>query len=86
MGAPHPRFTYCTQLAVPQGYPADRGGSPLISGAREVGTGAKDMPSHCRAHAKGRPLPKSVRGRYRPILLKNSVFAYDRKNLAPVER
>lgn len=48
------------------GYPADRGGSPLISGAREVGAGAKNMPLHCRATVKGRPLPKSVRWRYRP--------------------
>src|ERR1035437_38466 len=41
--------------------PAEAGGGPPISGAREVGAGAKDMPSHCRAHAKGGPLPKSVR-------------------------
>jgi hypothetical protein len=38
-----------------------------MSGAREVGTGAKDMPSDCRAHAKGRPLTKSLSFRYRPI-------------------
>ena len=68
---PQTSFTHCRHLVLPpadtqpatqrrvlQG-PAEAGrGGPPISGAREGGTGAKDMPSRCRAHdTRGQSLP-----------------------------